>query len=110
MADPAPPDPVLTAHLFPALDARLVELLRGLTPDDWNRPTIAPRWTVKDVAAHLLDTLLRRLSFGRDGYVPSPAVESRPPRSILTSPIMVTEPSSTLTMATTVGTASMAAT
>ena len=62
------PEPLLTAHLFPALDARLIDLLRSLAPDDWERQTIAPRWKVKDVAAHLLDTQLRKLSFGRDGY------------------------------------------
>src|SRR5690348_11652401 len=72
MADVTPPGPLLTAHLFPSLDARLIELLRALTADDWERPTIAPGWTVKDVAAHLLDTQLRRLSFGRDGWTPSP--------------------------------------
>ena len=67
-----PPGPLLTAHLFPALDAHLLDLLRSLTSDDWERQTIAPRWRVKDVAAHLLDTQLRRLSFGRDGYTVSP--------------------------------------
>ena len=67
-----PPGPLLTAHLFPALDAHLIDLLRSLTSDDWERQTIAPRWRVKDVAAHLLDTQLRRLSFGRDGYTVSP--------------------------------------
>lgn len=72
MADVAPVGPLLTAHLFPTLDARLIDLLRSLTPDDWERQTIAPRWKVKHVAAHLLDTQLRRLSFGRDGYTPSP--------------------------------------
>jgi uncharacterized protein (TIGR03083 family) len=72
MPDVTPPGPLLTAHLFPALDGRLLDLLRSLAPDDWERQTIAPRWTVKDVAAHLLDTQLRRLSFGRDGYTPSP--------------------------------------
>ncbi len=65
-------EPLITAHLFPALDARLIDLLRSLTPDDWERQTIAPGWKVKDVAAHLLDTQLRKLSFGRDGYTPSP--------------------------------------
>jgi uncharacterized protein (TIGR03083 family) len=69
---PRPLEPLITAHLFPTLDARLINLLRALTHDDWERPTIAPGWTIKDVAAHLLDTQLRRLSFGRDGYTPSP--------------------------------------
>jgi uncharacterized protein (TIGR03083 family) len=72
MAHIRPAAPLLTAHLFPLLDARLIDLLRSLAPDDWDRQTIAPKWTVKDVAAHLLDTQLRKLSFGRDGCMPSP--------------------------------------
>jgi uncharacterized protein (TIGR03083 family) len=48
----------------------LVSLLRGLDEADWSRPTLARRWTVKDIAAHLLDTDLRRLSSQRDGYRP----------------------------------------
>src|SRR5215510_8273124 len=72
MPDVTPPGPILTAHLFPALDGQLLALLRSLAPDDWERQTIAPRWRIKDVAAHLLDTQLRKLSFGRDGCAPSP--------------------------------------
>lgn len=72
MTDVAAPGPILTAHLFATLDAQLITLLRSLAPDDWERQTIAPGWTVKDVAAHLLDTQLRKLSFGRDRYTPSP--------------------------------------
>src|SRR4051812_35212950 len=30
----------------------LLRLLRGLTPDQWNMPTTAPDWSVKDVALH----------------------------------------------------------
>src|SRR6266576_4751064 len=62
--------PILTAHLYSKIEAMLVELLRSLTADDWERQTIAPKWKVKDVAAHLLDTQLRKLSIVRDGYVP----------------------------------------
>jgi uncharacterized protein (TIGR03083 family) len=62
------PQPIHTLHLFPVLEARLVELLRGLDAGQWDLPTLCPGWRVKDVAAHLLDTLLRRLSIGRDGY------------------------------------------
>ena len=60
------PPPILTAHLFADLDARLLELLRSLSPDDWGRPTVVPKWNVRQVTAHLLDTALRRLSFARD--------------------------------------------
>jgi uncharacterized protein (TIGR03083 family) len=60
------------------VEARLIELLRSLTPEEWEAQTIAPAWKVKDVAAHLLDTELRRLSMGRDGYrrEPPPAIDS----------------------------------
>lgn len=61
--------PIFTAHLFPALEAKLIELLRSLTPAEWEMQTIAPAWKVKDVAAHLLDTQLRKLSRIRDRYV-----------------------------------------
>lgn len=72
MALVTPAAPLLTAHLFPTLDAQLIDLLRSLVPVDWERQTIAPKWKVKDVAAHLLDTQLRKLSFGRDSCPPSP--------------------------------------
>jgi uncharacterized protein (TIGR03083 family) len=61
---------MVTAHLFAPLDAELVAILRSLTPEEWNAPTAAGHWTVKDVAAHLLDTALRRLSIQRDRYAP----------------------------------------
>src|SRR5260370_33637661 len=64
-----PLPPILTAHLFPKLDGMLVELLRSLAPDDWEKQTVSPKWKVKDVAAHLLDTSLRGGSIGRDGYL-----------------------------------------
>lgn len=65
-----PLKPILTARLFPKLDGLLLELLRSLTPEEWERQTVSPKWKVKDVAAHLLDTALRGLSIGRDGYAP----------------------------------------
>jgi uncharacterized protein (TIGR03083 family) len=69
--------PILTAHLFPKLDGMLIELLRSLAPEDWEKQTVSPKWKVKDVAAHLLDTPLRGVSIGRDGYVAeSPKINS----------------------------------
>jgi uncharacterized protein (TIGR03083 family) len=59
--------PIPTLHLFPVLDKLLIELLASLSPDDWNKPTIARLWTVKDVAAHLLDTNMRTISYAQ-GY------------------------------------------
>jgi uncharacterized protein (TIGR03083 family) len=67
MATP-PLIPIETRPLFTELDRLLLELLRSLTPEDWQRPTLARQWTVKDIAAHLLDGNLRTLSMLRDGY------------------------------------------
>lgn len=58
-----------TTHLFPVLDQKLIELLTSLSPGDWNKRTIAKLWTVKDIAAHLLDGNLRTLSFSRDKHI-----------------------------------------
>lgn len=46
-------------------------LLRGLSPEAWALAA-TPSWTVRDVASHLLDTDLRRLSLQRDGHPPVP--------------------------------------
>ena len=62
--------PILAAHLFPKLEELLIELLSSLTPAQWEQPTIVSKWKVKDVAAHLLDTQLRKLSLARDGHFP----------------------------------------
>lgn len=59
--------PIPTLHLFPVLDKLLIELLGSLTPADWNKPTVARLWTVKDIAAHLLDTNMRTISYAQ-GY------------------------------------------
>lgn len=60
--------PVDTIPLFRPLLAELLGLLRGLSPDDWERRTVAGSWRVADVATHLLDGDLRRLSATRDGH------------------------------------------
>jgi len=64
--------PILTAHLLPIVEARLIEVLKSLRASEWETATIVPGWKVKDVASHLLDTQLRKLSIVRDGYLPGP--------------------------------------
>jgi hypothetical protein len=59
--------PIPTLHLFPVLDELLIKLLTSLSADDWNKPTVARLWTVKDIAAHLLDTNVRTISYAQ-GY------------------------------------------
>lgn len=60
--------PIPTTHLFQPLDDALIALLQSLTPDEWNYPVSAKHWTVKDVAAHLLDGNVRALSMVNDKY------------------------------------------
>src|ERR1700730_10646127 len=59
-------DPILCAHLMRRVDEKLIDLLSSLTPAEWDLQTVAPLWKVRDVAAHLLDTALRKLSIVRD--------------------------------------------
>ena len=66
MSSPSSLPPILCAHLLRRVDAQLIQLLRSLTPAEWELPTVAPAWKVRDVAAHLLDTALRKLSTVRD--------------------------------------------
>jgi uncharacterized protein (TIGR03083 family) len=60
--------------LFPELNSRLMELVSGMSPADWEAGTRFPNWKVKDIVAHLLDTSVRRLSSQRDGYSPRATV------------------------------------
>lgn len=61
-----PVEPILITDLFPELHAHLIALLQELTAEEWQKITICRPWTVKDLAAHLLDGDIRRLSFQRD--------------------------------------------
>jgi uncharacterized protein (TIGR03083 family) len=74
--------PIFTAHLFPGLEAKLIELLRGLSPQDWEKQTLAPKWKVKDVAAHLLDTQVRKLTAARHGYKPENSKKLSPAKLV----------------------------
>src|ERR1700757_1954216 len=59
-------EPILCAPVLRRVDVRLIELLHELCTDEWELQTLAPAWKVRDVAAHLLDTPLRKLSMVRD--------------------------------------------
>src|SRR6187551_1924473 len=54
--------------LLPIIDKKLIDLLKSLTPDEWQKQTVAKLWKVEDVVAHLLDGNIRILSALRDGY------------------------------------------
>jgi uncharacterized protein (TIGR03083 family) len=71
-------EPILCAPLLRRVDEKLIELLRSLEPGEWELQTIAPLWKVRDVAAHLLDTPLRKLSMVRDScYVEGVTIRSQ---------------------------------
>jgi hypothetical protein len=63
-----PLEPIYTTELFPKIESELIALLKSLSDEDWQKPTVCVGWSVKDIAAHLLDTSFRRLSMQRDGY------------------------------------------
>jgi len=76
-------DPILCAHLLRRVDERLIDVLSSLTSSEWDIQTAAPLWKVRDVAAHLLDTALRKLSMARDScYVER--VNIRSPQDLIT--------------------------
>lgn len=61
------PEPVQVLDLFPLERAALLELLSGLTSEEWERPTVCTGWSVKDVALHVLGGDLGNISGRRDG-------------------------------------------
>lgn len=60
--------PIDARPLFAVEQRLLLELLDGLAPEEWERPTACPGWTVKDVAAHVLGDDVGRLARSRDGH------------------------------------------
>jgi uncharacterized protein (TIGR03083 family) len=72
----SPMPPTETRACFRPVSSELVTVLRALSPSDWERSTIAGSWSVRDVVAHLVDVMFRRLSFHRDRMTPPPP--SRP--------------------------------
>lgn len=60
--------PILLGDLQLQLDRLLIELLKDLSSADWSKPTLAGKWTVKDIVAHLLDGSMRGLSMLRDDH------------------------------------------
>ncbi len=63
-----PPEPIMVVALFPEILAELVKLLSNLSAEEWQKPTVCPGWSVKDVALHLLGDEVGNLSRRRDGH------------------------------------------
>ena len=68
-----PLEPVLVIDLFPGERAQLLQLLAHLSEEEWNRPTVCPGWSVKDVALHLLGDDVGLLSRTPDFKFPASA-------------------------------------
>jgi uncharacterized protein (TIGR03083 family) len=64
--------PTLAQDLFLPLQEELLGVLRGLPAGAWDLPTSSRRWRVREIAAHILDGQLRRISSQRDGHAPPP--------------------------------------
>jgi uncharacterized protein (TIGR03083 family) len=63
-----PLKPVLVIDLFPQERKQLLELFSGFEATDWERSTICPGWTVKDIGLHLLGDDIGYLSRMRDNF------------------------------------------
>lgn len=68
MPELQPLSPTDTAPLLRPLLVELLALLRSLSDVQWNAPTVAGRWRVRDIAAHLLDGELRKIAAYRDRH------------------------------------------
>jgi uncharacterized protein (TIGR03083 family) len=71
-------EPILCAPLLRKVDRELLHLLSSLTEEEWEYRTVSPRWDVRDVASHLLDTALRKLSMVRDGWFAEKQIPQTP--------------------------------
>jgi len=40
------------AAMFAAEQEAFVSLIRGLTPEQWELPSLCPGWTIRDVVVH----------------------------------------------------------
>ncbi|GHF11612.1 hypothetical protein GCM10017786_51770 [Amycolatopsis deserti] len=61
--------PVLDVRpLFGRERHELLTLLESLSAQEWSAPTVCPGWTVHDIAGHILNDYMRRLSGSRDGF------------------------------------------
>ena len=63
-----PLEPILAGALFQEIRKELLSLLNGLEEEEWGRQTAAGKWSVKDVALHILGGDIGNLSWRRDGF------------------------------------------
>lgn len=59
-------EPLIVSHLFPEMRSELLRVLRSLSDEEWQQPTVCEGWSVRDVALHLLGDDIGILSNLRD--------------------------------------------
>lgn len=59
---------IKTLDLFEELKNELITLLETLDASEWEKETCLMGRSVKDLASHIMDTSLRRVSMGKDKY------------------------------------------
>ncbi len=70
------PKPVIVAALFPGIHQELISLLKSLSAEDWQKPTVCPGWCVKDVSLHILGGEIGNISRRRDGCEPDVSINN----------------------------------
>ena len=60
--------PIMVVDLFPQERRQLLLLFSELEAKDWEKPTICPGWSVKDIGLHLLGDDIGYLSRARDQF------------------------------------------
>ena len=63
------PESIVVVDLFPEILRELLDMLTGLSAEEWNKPTSCSLWSVKDVALHLLGGDVGILSRKRDQFL-----------------------------------------
>ncbi len=63
-----PVKPIMVTDLFPHERKQLLELFSEFEAEDWEKPTICPGWTVKDIGLHLLGDDIGYISRTRDSF------------------------------------------
>ena len=61
-------NPIMVIELFPQERKQLLDLFSTLKAEEWEKPTICPGWTVKDIGLHLLGDDTGYLSGARDHF------------------------------------------
>jgi len=63
-----PVQPIMVIDLFPPERRQLLKLFSELEAGEWEKPTICPGWSVKDIGLHLLGDDIGYLSGARDQF------------------------------------------